>query len=474
VLIVGAGLSGIAAGYHVQATLPHARYAVLEAREAIGGTWDLFRYPGVRSDSDMYTLGYSFYPWTSDRALADGPSILAYVRETAARFGIDRHIRFQHRVERVSWSSADARWTVHGTRGASATPFAIRCRFLMGCTGYYRYDAGFTPDLPGLGEFAGTVLHPQQWPADFDPAGKRIVVIGSGATAITLVPALAARGAHVTMLQRSPTYIISRPAVDQTARRLRRVMPAAAAHAAIRWRNIGLNNALYEFCRAFPAAARRLLERSPRTLAPSVDADKHFSPSYAPWDQRLCLVPDGDLFHALARGDAEIVTDHIERVTPTGLALRSGRSLPADVIVTATGLRLQFFGGATLVVDGAVVEPRATHLYKGTLLSGIPNFAVILGYTNISWTLKCELAVQYACRLIAHLDAHGQRAVIADPAKVVGDEPLIDLQSGYVRRADALFPRQGSASPWRMHQNYVRDLAMMRRGKLDDGVVRFA
>ncbi len=472
VVIIGAGLSGIAAAYHVKTECPTSAWAVLEARDAIGGTWDLFRYPGVRSDSDMYTLGYSFRPWPSDRALADGPSILAYVRETAAHFGITPNIRFGHQVTALAWSSADACWTITGTRAGA--PFSLRARFVIACTGYYRYDGGYTPDLPGLADFAGRLVHPQQWPDDLDVTGKRVIVIGSGATAITLVPALAKTAAHVTMLQRSPTYIVSRPAIDRSAARLRRLMPAGAAHTAIRWRNIALNQGFYQFCKRYPAAARRFIQRQIEKELPGFDVEQHFGPSYKPWDQRLCLVPDADLFVALRDGKATMVTDQIARVTRTGVELQRGGALDADVLVTATGLRLQFLGGASLRVDGVDVDPRATHLYKGTLLGGVPNLAVVLGYTNISWTLKCELSVQYVCRVIAHVQQHGLCSATADAAQVHGDEPLIDLKSGYVQRADTQFPRQGDVSPWRMHQNYLRDVALLRRGTLDDGVLRFS
>ncbi|MBP8809101.1 MAG: NAD(P)/FAD-dependent oxidoreductase [Kofleriaceae bacterium] len=474
VLVVGAGLSGIAAGYHLQTACPNRTYAILEARDAIGGTWDLFRYPGIRSDSDMYTLGYSFAPWPGDKALADGPAILAYVRDTARRHGIDRRIRFGHRVVRADWSSADARWTVTCAR-PDGSEVALTASFVLMCSGYYRYDRGHDPSFPGRDRFRGRVVHPQHWPADLDYRDQRVVVIGSGATAVTLVPAMAATAGHVTMLQRSPTYIMSRPGIDRAAGALRKVLPETTAYAATRWKNVLLGKAFYEFCRRFPERARRFIVGEVRREL-GADADlRHFTPRYAPWDQRLCLVPDSDLWKAIRSGKAEVVTDTIDHFTEDGLALASGRHLAADLVVTATGLELQFLGGMTVAVDGHAIDPATTWNYKGAMLSGVPNLAVALGYTNASWTLKAELACQFACRVLNHLAASGHKVatpVQADPT--LGAEPLLDLSSGYVTRALPLMPRQGARPPWRLYQSYPRDLVSLRHGALDDGVLRFA
>lgn len=475
VLVVGAGLSGIAAGYHLQARCPGKRFAILEGRGAIGGTWDLFRYPGIRSDSDMYTLGYSFHPWPSDAAIADGASIRAYVEDAARAHGLDRKIRFHHRVERAAWSSADARWTVDVVRADTGEAVQLTAGFLFMCSGYYRYDDGYTPAIAGVDDFAGRIVHPQRWPADLDHAGQRVVIIGSGATAVTLAPALAATAAQVTMVQRSPSYVVARPTTDAVARRLRQLLPAEVAGDVARWKNVLLGAAFYGFCQRFPRQARALITRGVRdALGADYDVGTHFNPRYAPWDQRLCLVPDGDLFAAIKRGAVEVVTDTIERYTATGLQLGSGRHLDADLVVTATGLQLLFLGGMTVTVDGAAIDPAATRAYKGAMLSGVPNLAMALGYTNASWTLKCELIARYVCRLLGHMDERGARACVAVPGADVGDEPLLDLSSGYVQRAAASFPRQGTRTPWKLYQNYVRDLIMLRHQPVDDGALRFA
>ncbi|HVV85549.1 MAG TPA: NAD(P)/FAD-dependent oxidoreductase [Kofleriaceae bacterium] len=476
VLIVGAGLSGVAAAYYLQTRCPRRSYAIVEARGAMGGTWDLFRYPGIRSDSDMYTLGYSFAPWTGDRAIADGASIRAYIEETARAHGIDRRIRYHQRVVRAAWSSADARWTVELARDG-APPATMTCGFLYMCSGYYAYDRGHEPELAGAAGYRGRIVHPQAWPADLDHAGKRIVVIGSGATAVTLVPALAATAAHVTMLQRSPSYVLSRPAVDATARRLRRALPARAAGELTRWKYVLLGAAFYQFCRRFPERARRLLTAGVRAqLGPDYDVDTHFNPRYQPWDQRLCLVPDADLFAAIRTGRADVVTDTIDRYTETGLALRSGRTLDADVVVTATGLRLLFLGGVALTVDGRAIEPARARVYRSTMLGGVPNLAMSIGYTNASWTLRCELIAGYVCRLLQRMERHGFASVVAEPT--ADDEPaelpLLALGAGYVQRAVGDFPRQGAADPWKVHQSYLRDLVALRHAPFDDGRLVFA
>lgn len=476
VVVVGAGISGIAAGYHLQTQCPERRYVILEARDVLGGTWDLFRYPGIRSDSDMYTLGYSFRPWTNPRAIADGASILAYLRDTARAHGIDRHIRFGHRVRRAAWSSADARWTVEVERGPRQDLVRFTCGFLFLCTGYYDYAQGYAPGFPGVERFAGRIVHPQQWRDDVEYAGKRVVVIGSGATAVTLVPAMARTAAHVTMLQRSPTYIVSMPAEDRIARWLARRLPARVASVLTRWKNVLLGMWFYRFCRRHPARARALIARWLRQdLGPDYPLSPDFDPRYNPWEQRLCLVPDGDLFAAIREGRVSVVTDEIETFTARGIRLRSGRELEAELVVTATGLNLLPLGGAELVVDGVRVDLASTYTYKGMMLSDVPNLAVAVGYTNASWTLKAELVCRYVCRLLEHMARTGMRQCTPRlGGGDVGEAPFLDLTSGYVQRAIHRFPKQGTRVPWRLHQNYVLDLLLLRFGRIDDGVMEFS
>jgi monooxygenase len=476
VLVVGAGLSGIGAGVHLQTHCPSKTYAILEARETIGGTWDLFRYPGIRSDSDMFTLGYAFKPWTAAKAIADGASILDYVRETASERGVDRHIRFRHKVVRASWSSADAQWTVEAEHGEAREIRRYTCRFLYMCSGYYRYDAGYTPDFPGASAFGGQLIHPQHWPEHLDYAGKRVVVIGSGATAVTLVPAMAGTAASVTMLQRSPTYVLTLPGADRFAAGLRKVLPERAVYGITRGKNVLMSLAFYKVCRRYPEFAKKLLRKGIAAQLPAdYPIDEHFKPQYNPWDQRLCFVPDADLFKAVRRGKADIVTDHIERFTPTGIRLKSGRELDADIVVSATGLQLLAFGGMQIRVDGNDIELAKTMSYKGMMLSGVPNFAYCIGYTNASWTLKADLASQYVCRVINHLDRNGLRhAVPRNDDLSVGEEPLIDFSSGYVQRAIQDFPKQGSKAPWKLYQNYIKDLVTLKYGSLEDNGMVFA
>jgi cation diffusion facilitator CzcD-associated flavoprotein CzcO len=474
VLVVGAGLSGVGVAWHLQHRRPGTSFAIVEARGAIGGTWDLFRYPGVRSDSDMFTLGYAFRPWTGGRALADGPSIRRYIEETAAEAGIDRRIWFGHRLVRAEWSSAAGRWTVHLAVGAAAAPAVLRCRVLFTCTGYYRYAAGHTPEWPGRADFRGQVVHPQAWPEGLPVAGRRVVVIGSGATAVTLVPALAEAGADVTMLQRTPTYVVSQPAVDRGARVLGAVLPARAAWAAARWKNIARNEFFYRLSRRFPGAVRRVLEGEvARQVGPGVDVGRHFHPPYAPWDQRLCVVPDGDLFRALRAGKARVVTGRIARFVPEGVELEGGERLEADLVVTATGLQMRLLDGVSLVVDGAPVELARCFTFKGMMYSGVPNLVAAFGYTNASWTLKVDLVADHACRLLAHLAATGADFFVAEaPAGMVG-EPVVDLASGYVARARDTLPQQGPAVPWRLHQSYFADLWAFRYGPVEHPALRF-
>ncbi|SCG36454.1 flavin-containing monooxygenase [Micromonospora coxensis] len=475
VLIVGAGLSGVGAACHLRRDRPDTTFAVLEARGAIGGTWDLFRYPGIRSDSDMFTLGYAFKPWTNPKAIADGDAIREYVRETAREYGVDAHIRFHHRVVRAEWDSATARWTVHAHRDDTDEAVVLTCSFLHTCSGYYRYDAGYTPDFPGVETYTGRLVHPQHWPEQLDVTGRRVVVIGSGATAVTLVPALAERAAHVTMLQRSPTYVISLPSRDVVADTLRRWLPEKAVYPAVRWKNVLLGTANFQLSRRAPKLVKAFLRRAAKGRLPAgYDVDRHFSPRYDPWDQRLCVVPDGDLFHAVAAGRAAVVTDTIDTFTPDGIRLGSGQELPADVVVTATGLQLLALGGMRLVVDGVDVDLARTVAYKGMMLSGVPNFAMTIGYTNASWTLKADLVATYVNRLLRHLDDTGQQIVTplapTDAARI----PLIDLKSGYVLRSLDVLPKQGTRAPWRLHQNYARDVILMKHGRLVDEGVRFS
>lgn len=475
ILVVGAGLSGIGAGYHLQRRCPGKRYAILEARDCIGGTWDLFRYPGIRSDSDMYTLGYSFRPWRDAKAIADGQSILDYVRETARDYGIDRQIRFNHRVKRASWSSSQAQWTVEAER-ATGELARFTCNFLFMCSGYYSYQAGYTPEFDGTARFRGRIAHPQQWTQDIDYAGKRVVVIGSGATAVTLVPELAKTAAHVTMLQRSPTYIVARPQEDAIANWLRRHLPLKLAYALARWKNVLLGMLFYSMCRRSPQRMKqRLIGFVSKQVRNSCDVERHFTPRYDPWDQRLCLVPNGDLFKALRNGTASIVTDRIDTFTEHGLRLRSGAELAADLIVTATGLNLQVLGDLQLTVDGKRVDPARTLSYKGMMFSDVPNLASAFGYTNASWTLKCDLTCEYVCRLLNYMDERGYRQCTPrndDPS--ITTTPWIDFTSGYVQRCIDKFPKQGSRAPWRLYQNYALDLMNLRFASLEDGVMRFS
>jgi monooxygenase len=476
VLIVGAGLSGVGAGCHLQRNCPGKSFLLLEARDAIGGTWDLFRYPGIRSDSDMYTLGYSFRPWTEPKAIADGPAILSYVRETARDYGVDRRIRFNHRVVRAEWSTADARWTVEAERSDTGESVRLTCGFLFMCSGYYRYDQGYVPEIPGSDRFRGPLVHPQEWDEDIDYAGKRVVVIGSGATAVTLVPAMAESAAHVTMLQRSPSYVVSLPAEDPVATLARRVLPLKAAYALLRWKNVLLTMLSFELSRRRPRLMKKLIRKGlEHRLPPGYDIDTHFKPRYNPWDQRMCLVPDGDLFESIVDGSASVVTDRIRTLTETGIELESGGVLEADLIVTATGLNLLPFGGLGLVVDGDEVELPKTLGYKGMMLSGVPNFAAALGYTNASWTLKCDLTCEYVCRLLQHMDAQGLRQCTPQNSdSSVVPEPFIDFSSGYVLRSIDKFPKQGSKPPWRLHQNYARDLFALRYTTLNDDAMVFS
>ena len=470
VLIVGAGLSGIGAAARLQRELPHKSYAILETRDAVGGTWDLFRYPGVRSDSDMYTLGYDAKPWQHEKAIADGWTIREYIREAAAENGIDKHIRFGHKLIRADWDTPTARWLLEIELVNTGDRLKMTAGFLHFCSGYYKYDEGYTPDFPGIDDFQGTLVHPQFWPEDLDYEGKRVVIIGSGATAMTLVPAMAEKAAHVTMLQRSPTYVLSRPAIDGLAQAMDRVMPDAVAYGLTRLRQLLLTEISYGLMTRYPKQARALIRKlTASQLGKNFDVDTHFKPRYNPWEERLCLVPDGDLFKSLRAGTSSIVTDHIKAFTENGIELESGVTLEADIIVTATGLVLQGLGGAVGSIDGEEMNFADAITYRGLMFAGVPNLATTFGYTNASWTLKADLISAYVCRLLKHMDRNGYDYAV--PEHPPANEPLkpflVSLQSGYVKRGKDLLPQQGVSEPWVVHQNYWVDMKNMRLGPVD-------
>jgi monooxygenase len=479
VVIIGAGLSGIDAAHHLQKHCPSRTYVIIEQRERIGGTWDLFRYPGIRSDSDMLTMGYSFRPWTKPKAISPGEDIREYIAETARDEGIEKNIRFRHTITRASWSSDTASWTVEGqcrNADASEAPFKVSCGFLISCAGYYRYSSGYVPEFPGVERFRGRVLHPQAWPEDLHYAGKRVVVIGSGATAVTLVPAMAKTAAHVTMLQRSPTWVVSMPEEDRIANRLRALLPARWAYRLSRWKNVLYMWFMYRLARRDPAFVKKgLLKQAAAHLGPGIDVAAHFTPRYNPWEQRLCLVPDADLFVALREGRASVVTDHIESFTEKGIVLASGKQLMADIVVTATGLVMQTLGGIELAVDGRAVDLGASLAYKGVMFSGVPNLAAVFGYINASWTLKADLICAYVCRLLNAMERKGARQVTPTPAGEAATAPFVEhFSSGYLQRAVAHWPKQGRRLPWRVHQDYFRDWLSLRWSRIDDGALVFS
>jgi monooxygenase len=469
VLIVGAGLSGIGAAAHLQRGCPDKSFLILEARGAIGGTWDLFRYPGIRSDSDMYTLGYAFKPWTSPKAIADGPSIRAYVEETAAERGIDQHIRLGHRVVAADWSSADSAWQVTAKTPDGEVQF--RCRFLVMAAGYYDYDEAYRPHWPGEESFAGPIVHPQFWPEKLEYSGKRIAVIGSGATAVTLVPEMARTAAHVTMVQRSPSYIVSRPSVDSIAEWLKRRLPPGAAYALTRWKNVALTWFFFRLARGRPERVARKLIQLARDDVGERFEEKDFTPPYKPWDQRLCLVPDGDLFKALRDGSVSLATGEIARFTQGGIELADGREIAADIVIAATGLKVVAFGKTAISIDGRPADVAKAMIYKGMMLGDVPNMMFIFGYTNASWTLKADLSCDYLVRLLKRMDATGSKVAIARRDAKVGEIPFLDFTSGYVRRALPLLPKQGARRPWRLYQNYLLDLLTLRFGRIEDGTL---
>ncbi|MGB3542115.1 flavin-containing monooxygenase [Rubrivirga sp.] len=476
VLIVGAGISGIGAACYLERERPGTSYALLEARGASGGTWDLFQYPGIRSDSDLHTFGYEFRPWTADESIAGAADILDYLRQTASEYGVDSHVRYHHKVVRASWSTPEARWVVEVERSDTGDRDRISCRWLFCASGYYRYDQGYTPHFQGVDDFRGAVVHPQHWPDDLEVAGRRVVVIGSGATAVTLVPALADDAEHVTMLQRTPSYVLPIPSVDPLTRVARRLLSPDKAHALMRRKHILQQRLVWRFCQRFPGAARRFIRWvNTRELPDGYPVDEHFNPPYDPWDQRLCLVPDADLFQAISRGDASVVTDHVETFTEDGIRLRSGRVLEADVVVTATGLNLLPFGGIDLEVDGEPVRLPDRVVFKGLMLSGVPNFCVAIGYTSASWTLKVGLLCEHWCRLLDYMDAEGYdvcRPEVSDPD--MPTRPLLDFAAGYVQRSIDELPRQGDRFPWLMPVNYHTDAKVLRTGRVDDEHLHFA
>jgi cation diffusion facilitator CzcD-associated flavoprotein CzcO len=505
VLIIGAGLSGIDAAHHLQKFCPDKSYVILEQRERIGGTWDLFRYPGIRSDSDMLTMGYSFRPWTSPKAISPGEDIREYITATARDEGIDRNIRFRHQIKRAEWWSEEARWTVEAVKRSSSSgansntvadttsggvvikeePVTLTCNFLFCCAGYYRYSAGHLPEFPNSSRFKGQMIHPQAWPTEvsasgktqqgLDYAGKRVVVIGSGATAVTLVPAMAKTAAHVTMLQRSPTYVISMPEQDVIANFLRRIMPAMWAYRLSRWKNVGFMTYIYQLSQRFPNFVKKgIIKKASKQLGTDFDVDTHFTPRYRPWEQRMCLIPDADMFEAIKSGRASVVTDQIETFTEKGILLKSGKDLEADIIVTATGLAMQAFGGMELTVDKQRVDPGQVLAYKGVMMSGVPNFASVFGYINASWTLKADLICNYVCRLLNFMDRKGVRQVTPNPVGESAAAPFVEnFSSGYIQRALASWPKQGQNKPWRVYQNYFRDTISLKWTRVDDEGLQF-
>ena len=475
VLIVGAGISGIGAACHLERSQPGKSYAVLEARDAIGGTWDLFRYPGIRSDSDLHTFGYAFKPWTDNKAIADGDSIRAYIEETAHEYGVDRQIRFGHRMQSASWSSEEARWTIDVERVATGETIRMTAGWIFSASGYYRYDEGFSPHFEGSENFRGQIIHPQHWPTDLDYSGKRVIVIGSGATAMTLVPAMAEKAGHVTMLQRSPSYVVPLPAEDPVNSALRRRLGEERAYRLTRTKNILRQRVFYSLCRRFPRLMRHVIRRINAAHLPEhVPVDVHFKPSYDPWDQRLCVVPDADLYRAFHRKTASIATGHIETFTESGIRLKSGEELEADIIVTATGLNLQAYGGIEMTVDGREISLPETIAYKGMMLSGVPNLVYAIGYTNASWTLKIDLVCEHFCRLLAHLDKAGLDAAVPVPRDPdMQTQPLLDFEAGYVLRSIDQLPKQGEREPWYLAQDYFKDARYLRRGDVEDGEMQF-
>jgi monooxygenase len=474
VIIIGAGISGVGAAWHLQHDCPEKRYLILEGRAAMGGTWDLFRYPGIRSDSDMYTLGFSFYPWKNPKAIADGPAILQYIKDTASRFGIDQHIRYNHMVSSASWTDEEQCWTLTMAEHPAVSERVLRCKFLYSCSGYYDYQQGYLPDFPGYETFKGKIVHPQFWDEQLDYSNKKVIIIGSGATAVTLVPEMAKKASKVYMLQRTPTYVVSLPSEDKMALSLRKILPEETAYQVIRWKNIATSLGFYNAARTWPKPIKRLLQLGIKQQLGENFNMKHFDPPYKPWDQRLCVVPDGDLFKAIRKGKAEVVTDTIQTFTPDGILLSSGQELKADIIVTATGLKLQLLGGIKGTVNGMPVNSGAAHCYRGVMLSDVPNFAFSVGYTNSSWTLKSELSARFVTKVLRHMDKHGYSVCIPRfDSSHLASTPLLDFDAGYVKRAAEILPKQGSKAPWLVHQNYVKDLFSFQTSDAADGALEY-
>ncbi len=475
VLIVGAGLSGIDAAVHVSRAFPAKSYAVLEMRDELGGTWSLFKYPGLRSDSDMYTLGFGFRPWTGRDAIADGKDILQYLKDTAAEYGVDKHIRYRRKATAYSWSSEENLWTVTVENGETGTTETLTANFLVSTTGYYNYEAGYTPEFPGAEDFKGQIVHPQHWPEDLDYTGKKVVVIGSGATSITLIPSMAPDAGHITMLQRTPTYIISQPKIDPVAKVLKRTLPAGVAAKAIHARYASVTIGFFEFARRQPKATKALIKRWAKIHLPKdFDYDKHLVPPYNPWDQRMCVVPNADLFKAIHSHKVDIVTEHIEKFDETGILLKNGDHLDADIIVTATGLDVQLFGGAAVEVDGEKVDPGKKFTYKALMLDDIPNFAFIIGYSNASWTLKADLVCEYIVRLLDHMDENSYTKVVPHIDGELLPEDIMKLSSGYLQRAADRMPKAGNRDPWRLKQNWYFDKKFIQKSALVDDEIHFS
>jgi cation diffusion facilitator CzcD-associated flavoprotein CzcO len=474
VLIIGAGLSGIGGACHLRRSSPDRSFMILESREASGGTWDLFRYPGIRSDSDMYTFGYGFKPWSDKSSIADGHKILSYIREAAAEYDVEQHIRYQHKVVSASWSSTQSRWLVTAERGDTGEQATISCQFIFSCSGYYDYDQGYTPEFAGIDSFKGQVIHAQHWPEQMDYQGKRVVVIGSGATAVTLVPAMSQDTASLVMLQRTPTYIASVPKEQPLAETLRKWLPASWVFRLIRWKQVLFQIYLYQLSRRNPQGLRKyLLGLVRKEMGPDYDVDTHFTPDYNPWDQRLCGVPDGDLFTAIRENRAEVVTDHIDQFNKEGIHLKSGKQLDADIVVLATGLNLKFAGGVEYSVDGKVLDFAEHFIFRGMMFSGLPNMAFTVGYTNSSWTLKADLTGQYVSRLLNKMARHGYTTVTPRLTGEVQEMPLLDFDAGYVLRSRESFPKQGNRLPWKNYQNYIRDFIGLRLGRQNDDELEF-
>ncbi|MEC7380909.1 MAG: NAD(P)/FAD-dependent oxidoreductase [Pseudomonadota bacterium] len=476
VLVVGAGISGIGAGYHLQKKCPGASYVILEGRDKIGGTWDLFKYPGIRSDSDMYTLGFRFKPWKEQEAIADAPSILNYLNETVEQFNIKEKIRFGKYVRNATWSSSSSSWTVDVEDKSTNEITQLSCNFIFMCSGYYSYKEGYTPEFKGIEDFKGDVIHPQEWDENYDYSGKKVVVVGSGATAVTLVPEMAKKAGHVTMLQRSPTYVVSAPEKDKMANNLRKYLPLKLSYLIIRWRNILRQQYYFRLCRKYPQGVKRAIIREvKKALGSDYDVEKHFTPDYNPWEQRMCLVPDGDLFDQIRKGNASVVTDHIEKFTEKGILLKSGKEIITDIIITATGLNLEMLSNINLTVDNKPIDISQTITYKGMMYSGIPNFASTFGYTNASWTLGADLTSEYVCRVINHMKKKNYNVACPEnDSNVETDPDYLNLTSGYIKRAQHIFPQQGKESPWRNNQNFLKDVFQIRYGRIDDGEITFS